>query len=199
MFEQQAKQKAEIEIGGPRVALRPLRDADIAAVQPWYGEAALDEPEGVQNLRHRLEAVRADPEAGLLAIVRRNDPSTEFILSAGEGLRTGPSGRSGRAPAPIGVMHYRASDPAPGWLSIGFIAVAPAHRGFGYGAEAVRLLEAASHVHGASRFRAGVPAGNGLGFYFWLRLGYRPARSDERLWPSGSGRDMIFLIHLLDS
>ena len=38
------------------------------------------------------------------------------------------------------------------------------------------LLEAEAK---AERFRANVDARNGLGLYFWLRLGYRPARPDE--------------------
>jgi GNAT superfamily N-acetyltransferase len=73
-------------------------------------------------------------------------------------------------------MDYRADDPARGWLSVGFIALAAAQRGWGYGSEAVRLVEAEAK---AARFRADVDAGNGLALYFWLRLGYRPARPEE--------------------
>ena len=58
---------------------------------------------------------------------------------------------------------------------MGFIAVAPAYRGHGYGSEAIRTLEAEALRRGlASRLRADVHRANGLGFYFWLRLGYRP-------------------------
>jgi GNAT superfamily N-acetyltransferase len=57
-----------------------------------------------------------------------------------------------------------------------FIALAEAYRGWGYGSETVRLLEEwAIREELAERFRAEVSARNGLGLYFWLRLGYRPA------------------------
>ena len=167
---QQARRKAEIKITGSRVALRALRDADLAAIEPWYAEAApatlglaREDAPGVQNLYYELEAARPDPSAGLLVIARRE-------------ASTG----SGQAPTPIGLIDYRAGLPAPGWLTIGFIAVAAAYRGHGYGSEAVRLLEVEARRRGiAGRFRADVSMNNGLGVYFWLRLGYRPARPGE--------------------
>jgi len=99
-----------------------------------------------------MEAAEADPDAGLLAIVREADGTV------------------------IGLLDYRANSAGRGWLSVGFIAVARVWRGWGYSSEAVRLLEAEAK---AERFRANVDARNGLGLYFWLRLGYRPARPDE--------------------
>jgi len=121
-----------------RVSLRPLTEDDIAAVEPLYREA--------------VRSAEADPDAGLLAIVREADG------------------------AAVGVLDYRANSPARGWLSVGFIALAERERGWGHGSEAVRVLEAGAK---AARFRANVDAGNGLALYFWLRLGYRPARPDE--------------------
>ena len=106
-------------------------------------------PYGIQK---RMEAAAADPDAGLRAIVRVSDGVV------------------------IGLLDYRANNPDRGWLTMGFIAVARGQRGWGYGSEAVRLLEAEAK---AQRFRATVDARNGLGLYFWLRLGYRPARPDE--------------------
>ena len=158
-----------------RVALRALTEDDLAAVEPWYDEAmaasmgmpASDAPRlagrgpslergwagalpyGIQK---RMEAAAADPDAGLLAIVRQSDGTV------------------------IGLLDYRVNSAAAAWLSVGFIAVARGQRGWGYGSEAVRLLEAEAK---AERFRANVDARNGLGLYFWLRLGYRPARPDE--------------------
>ena len=76
----------------------------------------------------------------------------------------------------IGLLEYRANSPDRGWLSVGFIAVARVWRGWGFGSEAVRLVEAEAK---AERFRANVDVRDGLGLYFWLRLGYRPARRDE--------------------
>lgn len=48
-------------------------------------------------------------------------------------------------------------------------------RGFGYGGEAVRLIEAWAEAKGVDRFCASVDQTNGLGVYFLLRLGYRPS------------------------
>ncbi|MDP2673562.1 MAG: GNAT family N-acetyltransferase [Dehalococcoidia bacterium] len=83
----------------------------------------------------------------------------------------------------IGLVDYRANSPDRGWLSVGFIAVVVGQRGWGYGSEAVRLLEAEAK---ASRFRADVDAGNGLG------LGYRPARPGEV--PGGPERGIITMV-----
>ena len=78
--------------------------------------------------------------------------------------------------AVIGEVKCRADDPARGWLTVVCVDVGEEQRGWGYGSEAVRLLEATS---GGERFLAKVDAANGLGLYFWLRLGYRPVRPDE--------------------
>jgi len=91
--------------------------------------------------------------------------------------------------AVIGEVECRADDPAAGWLTIGVMAVGEGQRGWGYGSEAVRLLEAEGK---AERFLAAVDAGDGLGVYFWLRLGYRPARVGEV--PGGVSRDMIAMV-----
>ncbi len=73
-------------------------------------------------------------------------------------------------------------------LTLGFILVAPELRGLGYGSKAVRALEAEALQLGlARRFRADVDMGNGLGFYFWLRLGYHaatPAEQEGGPWPA---------------
>lgn len=129
-------------------------------------------------------------------------PLTEddATMSAGRGSSL-DRGRAGALPyevvreadgAVIGRMHYRADDPV-GWLSIGCIAVAEGERGWGYGSEAMRLLEAeAAQKWEAQRFRANVDARNGLGLYFWLRLGYRPATPGEV--PGGASRGIITMV-----
>ena len=76
----------------------------------------------------------------------------------------------------IGEVKCRADDPARGWLTVVCVDVGEEQRGWGYGSEAVRLLEAEAK---GERFLARVDARNGLGLYFWLRLGYRPVRPDE--------------------
>ena len=165
-----------------RVALRPPTEEDIAAVEPWHDEAVaasvgmpasdaprlagrgpgLDRgwagalPYGIQK---RMEAAAADPDAGLQAIVRQSDGTV------------------------IGLLDYRVNSAAAAWLSVGFIAVAAGQRGWGYGSEAVWLLEAEAQ---AERFRADVEAGNGLALYFWLRLGYRPTSPDDASWAGGA-------------
>ncbi len=119
----------------------------------------------------RLEEARSDPNVTLLAVTNRGDD------------------------APIGVVGYRVGSPEDGWLSFDFVAVEPRLRGLGLDSEAVRLLEEDALGRGlAGRFRAGVHQGNGLGLYFWLRLGYRPAVAAESPWPGGAPRDMMAMV-----
>ena len=76
----------------------------------------------------------------------------------------------------IGFVEYRAGHPANDWLTIEDIELEKGYRGWGYGSEAVRLLEEMAVERGlGARFRADVDVKNGLALYFWLRLGYRPA------------------------
>ena len=115
------------------------------------------------------EAAGADAGACLLVITRSDDP------------------------APIGVLDYRLGQPGEGWLTVAFVAAGAGDRGWGYGSEAVRLLEEYVASGGqAERIRADVDAGNGLGLYFWLRLGYRPARPGEV--PGGASRGIISMV-----
>ncbi|MFQ5473307.1 MAG: GNAT family N-acetyltransferase, partial [Dehalococcoidia bacterium] len=86
--------------------------------------------------------------------------------------------------APIGIVDHRVSEPAEGWATFGAIVMSDGQRGWGYGAEAVGLIE--DHVmkrEGVRRFRARVDKRIGLALYFWLRRGYRPARAEEAFWP----------------
>jgi len=96
---------------------------------------------------------------------------------------------------PIGLVEYRAGEPTTGWLTVVFIALAKAYRGWGYGSEAVRLLEERANREGiAERFRAEVDARNGLGLYFWLRLGYRPAGRGEFGWQVDREADRMAMV-----
>ncbi|HEV8573529.1 MAG TPA: GNAT family N-acetyltransferase [Dehalococcoidia bacterium] len=95
----------------------------------------------------------------------------------------------------IGLFEYAVRD---GWIRVSFIALAKAYRGWGYGSEAVRLLEEWALGEGrAEHFRAEVPVGNGLGLYFWLRLGYRPAKRDEFEWRGEGERDRMTMVRVL--
>jgi RimJ/RimL family protein N-acetyltransferase len=92
----------------------------------------------------------------------------------------------------IGLLEYRREGE---WLDVPFVALAKPYRGWGYGSEAVRLLEEwALRERLAERFRAEVDVRNGLGLYFWLRLGYRPAGRGEFGWPTEESRDMMPMV-----
>lgn len=80
----------------------------------------------------------------------------------------------------IGHMEYETGQPSDGWQTVRTIEMSPALRGRGYGSEAVRLLEdEAVKAGAATSFRVTVDRRNGLGLFFWLRLGYRPSVSGE--------------------
>ena len=137
-----------------RVSLRAVREDELAEIDRWYDEAARAafEHRGLGELRSQANG----ESTGLLAIEQ-----------AGAGL-------------PLGLLEYSVSDE---WLAVPFIALAKPYRGWGYGSEAVRLIEEWAVGEGiARRFRADVPVRNGLGLYFWLRLGYRPAGLGEFGW-----------------
>ncbi len=94
-----------------------------------------------------------------------------------------------------GVLAYRLGYPERGWLSVEAVAVEPRLSGQGYDAEAVRLLEAEVLELGlARRFCAPVRHDDGLGLYFWLRLGYRSAAAGENPWPGGAPRDIMAMV-----
>jgi GNAT superfamily N-acetyltransferase len=98
----------------------------------------------------------------------------------------------------VGVMEYSVGVPEEGWLGFGFVAVEPQLRGLGLDSEAVRLVEEDALGRGvASRFWTRVPHSDGLGLYLWLRLGYRPVRTEEkRHWPEGTIGGMIAMVRI---
>ena len=153
------KRRAKVtymESAESRVALRPLTEDDLLAVESWYGEEATVEPNG-----------------GPLAITLRDED------------------------APVGVLGYRMGVPEEGWLTFDSVSVEPRLRGLGLASEAVRLVEEDAVGRGVAwRFWAGVRRDDGLGLYFWLRLGYRPAQPDEGPWPDRSGSDIICMIRI---
>ncbi|HEY5626131.1 MAG TPA: GNAT family N-acetyltransferase [Dehalococcoidia bacterium] len=135
-------------------------------IEDWWAEAAATvrgarEPVGVDELHRMIEG--ADSET--LVVTKANDAT------------------------PIGLLVFRL--PADGWLEFRFLALADGHRGWGYGSEAVRLIEESGR---ARRFAAEVRAGNGLGLYFWLRMGYRPASREEVRWPAKEAADIIAMV-----
>ncbi len=134
------------------VVLRPATRG-FAGISEWYTEAAQT----------------AFEERSLEELIAQR--------SRVRGLRPITIGRDGE---PIGLVEYRRDGD---WLVMPFIALAKPYRGWGYGSEAVRLLEERAVRDGiAHRFHAEVDVRNGLGLYFWLRLGYRPATAHEFDW-----------------
>lgn len=95
---------------------------------------------------------------------------------------------------PIGLLRYVA-DAAGGWVRFESVAVRPELRGLGLESEAVRLLEEGSSRRGdPPRFYATVNPEDGLGVYFWLRLGYRPVRTGEIPWHGVAGEGMMVMV-----
>ena len=89
----------------------------------------------------------------------------------------------------VGALAARAEGEALVWT---WLAVEAARRAFGYGGAAVPLVERAAGRLGLESARVLIPARNGVGLYFWLRLGYRPVagggwRSPKR----GAGTWMV--------
>ncbi len=126
-----------------------------------------------EAMGRRLKETQVDADDSLLAITSREGDSV------------------------YGALAYRLGYPEDGWLSVEGVAVAPGLSGQGYDAEAVRLLEGESLEQGlASRFWAPVRHDDGLGLYFWLRLGYRPAAVGENPWPGGAPRDMMSMVRV---
>lgn len=151
-----------------RVSLRAVHDDDRSAVHVWYTEAIAA---GYDAFALEERWRRAEAAGGLMAIVLPDNDE------------------------PIGLIEYQTSEPEDRSLTVSFIALAKAYRGWGYGSEAVRLLEEwAVHEGLAERFRAEVDLRNGLGLYFWLRLGYRPAGRDEEGWRTEGERDRMAMV-----
>ncbi|MFB3094099.1 MAG: GNAT family N-acetyltransferase [Dehalococcoidia bacterium] len=118
----------------------------------------------------------------------------EMLIDADDSLLAITSREGGSI---YGVLAYRLGYPERGWLSVKAVAVEPGLSGQGYDTEAVRLLEGEALERGlAGRFWAPVRHDDGLGLYFWLRLGYRPAAVSQSPWPGGAPRDMMALVRL---
>ena len=146
--------------------LRPVGPDDVPAIETWWPEAAatvhgVREPVGLDELHRMID------EAG---------GETLVIAKAAE-------------PVPIGLLIHRLPDDR--WLEFRFLALAKGLRGWGYGSEAVRLIEESGR---ARSFGAEVYAGNGLGIYFWLRMGYRPAEPEEVRWRADGAGDIIAMV-----
>ena len=136
----------------PSDILRPLQQGDREAIARGYAKATVLAGEFVP-LRDAL-----DP----------GNRRQAFVLTEG-----GDSD-------PVGLAAVALDDPGPNWATVRLLAIATAERR-DLAARAIALLEANVRRQ-AEYIRAAVPLDAGLALYFWLRLGYHPAISEERLW-----------------
>jgi RimJ/RimL family protein N-acetyltransferase len=154
-------------VGRLPVASRPVTKRDFASISAWYSEAVATAFE---------------------------ERSLEQLLASKSRARVVRAIVIGMHEDPIGVVeHQHKGD----WLDITFIALAKPYRGWGYGSEAVRVVEEWALREGtAERFRAEVDVRNGLALYFWLRLGYRPAVAAELDWQPDDQRDKMPMVRI---
>jgi len=132
--------------------LRPIREADVEPIARWYDTAV----------------VLAGSPAPLSDLLDSTDRGRSVVLTDDTNQE------------PVGLILVAVDDPESGWATVNLLAIAgPEERDVA--ALGVALLEA--HLQReAGHIRAAVPADVGLALYFWLRLGYRPVVSSERLW-----------------
>lgn len=151
-------------------------------------------PAGARAFPDRLRARRL-----LLARVRPDEPAAAWLPEAqrtilGDGrdcplndrLAANDDGywirAAGADRSAIGALTFQiGSDLLWTWL-----AIAPQWRHRGIAAAAVARIEREAIGAGITQARVLVPVGNGVGLFFWLRLGYRPLLRDSRIsrgWP----------------
>lgn len=153
-----------------RVRLRPVGRSDFSQIEPWYAEAMATVTDGEIDASDTIERRFEEAQDRLLTIVAPDDE-------------------------PIGLIEYRVHEPADGWLSTKLITMKKGWRGFGYGSEGVRALEAwAEKSHKITSFLAEISPTNGLALYFWLRVGYRPAPAGEVFWRAPDEGGIIAMI-----
>lgn len=63
-------------------------------------------------------------------------------------------------------------------LTIRSLCIDEAHRSYGAGSEAARLLTAACDDAGVPLLRAWAPPNLGLSVYFWIRMGFSPLHGE---------------------
>ena len=147
-----SEQSVAPDAAGLTAILSPPLERDIEAIARWYAKAI----------------VLAGWPVPLRDLLGSTDRRRTLVLT--DGVNQGP----------IGLMAVAVGDPNPGWATVNLLAIAR-QEGRDIAALGVALLEA--HLQReASRIRAAVPLDVGLALYFWLRLGYRPVVSAERLW-----------------
>jgi GNAT superfamily N-acetyltransferase len=107
------------------------------------------------------------------------ETAAEVVKGAGEEKGSACVWRAG-AGAPIGHLRWRLGWPEPGLAMVEEVEIAPQEQGLGYGSEAVLQLEGLLKERGVKGLAAALDLADGLGLFFWLRLGYRPMAAGQR-------------------
>jgi hypothetical protein len=132
--------------------LSPPLERDIEAIARWYDRATM----------------LAGSPAPLNELLDSTGRRRTLVLTDGTNRE------------PVGLILVALDDPEPGWATVDLLAIARQEER-DIGALGVFLLEA--HLQReASHIRAAAPLDVALALYFWLRLGYRPAVFEGRLW-----------------
>ena len=158
-----------------------------------------NQPDRIAGERISLTRIRADAadapwlEEAAQAIAGRGDPCP---LNAR--LESGDAGYWIRAETPngpelVGALSGRIVGERAVWT---WLAAAAQWRHYGFGGAAVALFERAAQQSGAREALVPLPRDNGVALYFWLRLGYVPARSPslaEDDLPPGVAPDAVWM------
>lgn len=162
-----------------------------------------NQPDRIAGEQISLTRIRTDAadapwlEEAAQAIAGRGDPCP---LNAR--LESGDAGYWIRAETPngpelVGALSGRIVGERAVWT---WLAAAAQWRHYGFGGAAVPLFERAAQQSGAREALVPLPRDNGVALYFWLRLGYVPARSPslaEDDLPPGIAPDAVWMRRLL--
>jgi hypothetical protein len=144
----------------------PEPAASVATGSPGVLRALRESDVGAIASWHAKAILLAGSSISLSDLV---DPSERLLVLTEEADRE-----------PVGLLSVALDNPEPGWATVVLLAIAaPECRDLAV--QAVALLEADLRQE-ARHIRAAAPLDVGLALYFWLRLGYRPTVSGERLW-----------------
>ena len=158
-----------------------------------------NQPDRIAGEQISLTRIRADAadapwlEEAAQALAGRGEPCP---LNAR--LESGDAGYWIRAETPngpelVGALSGRIVGERAVWT---WLAAAAQWRHYGFGGAAVPLFERAAQQSGAREALVPLPRDNGVALYFWLRLGYVPARSPSLAadnLPPGVAPDAVWM------
>lgn len=129
------------------------------------------------------------PRVNLRPIRAGDIPLIEALRSGSQDSEALVITRAGED-SPIGLLQFRTDMPSEGWVTIEDVALTEEVRRWGLGQEAVRVFEQDAVDRGLRHFATSIDPGQGLGLYFWLRLGYRPLDTA----PNSQGSDLLQMV-----